>query len=283
VAEVPHSVFTRYTRIDITPEASSCYIMRTLIASILLLCLAAAARAETVTVSAAISLEDAIKLIGKAYELQSADKVEFNFGASGPLAAQIEQGAPVDAFISAANKQVDELVKAGKADAVSRRIVAGNSLVLIVPAAEKNPPNGFADLTDQRVQKIAVGQPKAVPAGQYAMQTLQYLKLTDALSGKIIYGANVRQVLDYVVRNEVDAGIVYSTDAKSAGDAVKVVATADTSSHEPIEYPAVIITAGTHQSAAMRFLDFLQSDQAKSIFSAQGFILPKTPATRSAP
>ncbi len=257
--------------------------MRTLFTLILSLVLAAAARAETVTISAAISLKEALTLIGKTYESKTTDKVEFNFGASGPLAAQIEQGAPVDAFISAADKQVDELIKAGKADAQSRRLVVRNSLVLIVPAAEVNPPKSFDDLTADSVRKIAIGEPKSVPAGQYAMQTLQSLKLTDALTPKIIYTANVRQVLDYVVRNEVDAGMVYTTDAKVAGDKVRVVATASASLHDPIEYPAIIITGATHQSAAIRFLEFLQSSVAKDVFATQGFVLPAPPTTQSRP
>ena len=250
---------------------------------ILTLSLTTAAHADTITISAAISLKDALTAIAKTFESESADKVEFNFGASGPLAAQIQQGAPVDAFISAANKQVDNLIKSGKADPTTRRVIVLNTLVLIVPTAAKNPPQSFADLTADRVGKIALGQPKTVPAGQYAMETLQNLKLADALSAKIVYGANVRQVLDYVVRNEVDAGMVYATDAKVAGDTVKVVATAPDSSHEPIEYPAVILTTATHQSAAMRFLTFLQSDPAKSIFISQGFVLPTGPTTQSRP
>ena len=250
---------------------------------LLSLSLTTIAPAETITISAAISLKDALTAIAKTFESDSTDKVEFNFGASGPLAAQIQQGAPVDAFISAANKQVDDLIKSGKADAATRRVIVENTLVLIVPTAATNPPQSFADLTADRVGKIALGQPKAVPAGQYAMETLQNLKLADALSGKIVYGANVRQVLDYVVRNEVDAGMVYATDAKVAGDAVKVVATAPSSSHEKIEYPAVIITTATHQSAAIRFLNFLQSTPAQSTFASQGFVLPTAPTTQSHP
>jgi molybdate transport system substrate-binding protein len=257
--------------------------MRTLFTLILSLTLTAAAYADTVTISAAISLEDALKPIAKAYESQSTDQIQFNFGASGPLAAQIQQGAPVDAFISAANKQVNDLIKSNKADAHTRRVVVRNSLVLIVPAAESDPPKSFDDLTADSIHKIAVGEPKSVPAGQYAVQTLQNLKLFDTLSSKIVYTTNVRQVLDYVVRNEVDAGIVYTTDAKVAGDKVKVVATAAATLHDPIEYPAVLITASTHQSAAAKFLDFLQSPVAKDIFATQGFVLPPPPTTQSVP
>ena len=257
--------------------------MRSLLALIFSLCLTVIAHAQTVTVSAAISLKDALTAIAKTYESQSSDRIEFNFGASGPLAAQIQQGAPVDLFISAADKQVDDLIKSGKADPASRCVIVENTLVLIVPAAATNPPQSFADLIADRVGRIAIGQPKAVPAGQYAMETLANLKLADALSGKIVYGANVRQVLDYVVRNEVDAGMVYATDARVAGDTVKVVATAPPSSHQRIEYPAVIITASPHAPAALRFLNYLQSSPANSIFVSQGFVLPAPPTTQSRP
>jgi molybdate transport system substrate-binding protein len=249
--------------------------MRVFFAVFICLGMAAAAQAESITVSAAISLKEAMTEIGKTYEAKTGERVDFNFGASGLLAAQIRQGAPVDAFISAADKQVNELVKSGHADVKSRRVIARNTIVLIVPAKASNPPRGFADLADKRVKKLAIGQPRAVPAGQYAMQTLAAMKLSQAVASKLIYGANVRQVLEYVRRNEVDAGIVYATDAKQAEDEVKVAATAEASTHDPIEYPAVIVTGSAHADAARKFLDYLGSAPARAVFVAQGFQLPK--------
>src|SRR5205814_2358830 len=104
------------------------------------------------------------------------------------------------------------------------------------------------------VKQIAIGEPKTVPAGQYAMQTLKSLGLSDQLKGKLILGANVRQVLAYVERGEVSAGIVYLTDAKQSGDKVKVVATAEESTHEPIVYPGVVLKTSTKTDAAKKFL-----------------------------
>lgn len=240
--------------------------------TILLLC--STAKAEDITVSAAISLKDALTDIQKPYETASADRLQFIFGASGQLLAQIKNGAPVAVFISAADKQVDDLLKAGLADRASRRVIAGNSLVLIVPAEAKSPVSGFKDLANPSVQRIAIGEPKTVPAGAYAMQVLEHLRLTGPLGDRLVYGSNVRQVLDYVERGEVSAGLVYSTDAREAGTKVRVVATADPASHEPIEYPAVIVSTSNKREAAKRFLDYLRTDKARTVLRSCGFASP---------
>ena len=135
-------------------------------------------------------------------------------------------------------------------------------------------------MADGRVKKIAIGQPKSVPAGQYAMQTLAKLKLDTAVAAKLVNGANVRQVLDYVQRGEVDAGFVYATDAQIAGAKVKVIATAPADSHDPIVYPAVVLAASKKQEAAKKFLDFLASPRAKAILRNRGFTVDK-PANQS--
>jgi molybdate transport system substrate-binding protein len=235
--------------------------------------------AQPITVSAAISLKETLEQIARDYHDQSGRDVKLNLGASGTLAAQIKQGAPADLFISADREQVDILVNAGLADADSRREIARNRLVLIVPKDSPNPPTKFADLLDDRFVHVAMGEPKVVPAGLYAMQTLKSLGLYDKLSAKLVMGQNVRQVLSYVVRGEADAGLVYATDAKAAGDSVKLAAVADESSHEPIVYPAVILNAGNHQ-AAQDFLNFLASAKARAVFTANGFSLPSDPARR---
>lgn len=248
--------------------------MRACIAVFILALFPASTGAETITVSAAVSLRETITQIARQYQARTCDRVDINFGASGMLAAQIEQGAPVDAFVSAANQQIEELIQSGRADRASRRIVVTNALVLVVPARAANPPRDFLELTSGKVKKIAIGQPRSVPAGLYAMQVLTSLKLTDAVRDRLVYAANVRQVLDYVQRDEVDAGVVYRTDAIEAGDAVKVTATAEASSHQPIEYPAVTVTGSTHTAAAARFLEHLGSTEARLIFAKHGFGLP---------
>ena len=234
----------------------------------------AVAEPETVRVAAAISLKDAVTEVAAAYKAEGRGEVEFTFGSSGQLQAQVEYGAPVDLFISAAHKQVDELVKAKRADGASKRVVAGNRLLLVVPAGAKSPPNGFADLSDPKYRRVAIGEPKTVPAGQYATQALKSLNLLESLKDRLVYGANVRQVLDYVERGEVDAGIVYATDARVSGDRVRVVARAGEKTHDPIEYPAVIVLESRRRQAAGRFLDYLGSDKGRDILARKGFTAP---------
>jgi molybdate transport system substrate-binding protein len=234
----------------------------------------AVAAGETITVSAAISLKEVLESAGRAYEKQSADSVKLNFGASGQLAAQIRNGAPVDLFISAAEAQVDQLIKANLADAATRQVLAHNRLVLIVPTGAQHPPGAFTDLAAPSVRRLAIGQPRTVPAGAYAEQVLARLGLDGALKGRLVYGANVRQVLAYVERGEVDAGIVYRTDAAEAGPRVRVMAEAQESWHTPIVYPAVVVKASGHRAAAGRFEAYLQTAVAQKIFEAVGFTAP---------
>jgi molybdate transport system substrate-binding protein len=245
------------------------------------------AKAEEITVSAAISLKESLTQIGSAYEKAAGDRIIFNFDASGKLAAQIQLGAPVDAFISADDEQMNKLTKAGKIAAGTRRVIVDNSLVLIVPAAENNVPRSFTDLAIDNGKKIAVGEPKTVPAGHYALQTLKALKLDTAVASRLVFGESVRQVLTYVEQNEVCAGIVYATDAKQAGDKVKLIATADPATHEVIEYPAAVVAASARKARAQQFLDFLATDTAKTIFTDRGFGLPPAsaaePTTRPSP
>jgi molybdate transport system substrate-binding protein len=235
------------------------------------LLLATIASAETISVSAAISMKDALSDISAEYQKETGDQLEFNYGASGDLAMQIKQGAPVDVFISAAWPQMKDLVKNKFADETSVKVIVANSLVLIAPADAKMPPANFTELKEERFKKIAVGEPKTVPAGQYAKQTLTSLKIFDDVKDRLVFGANVRQVLSYVERGEVDAGIVYKTDAIQSGKKVQVMATADAASHDPIEYPAAIISQSKHHEAAMKFMEFLSSDTAKRAFGARGF------------
>lgn len=237
---------------------------------------AARAAGQTVTVSAAISLKEALADIVAAYAKSSGDTVAINVGASGTLAGQIRAGAPVDLFISAGDGPVDDLAKAGLIDPATRRVIAGNSLVLIVPAGVEKP-DGFAALAEPRFAHVAVGQPDLVPAGHYAMQVLDRLHITSSVSSRLVYGANVRQVLDYVQRHEADAGMVYATDAASAGVAVQIVATANPALHDPIEYPAVVITGSSRAVAARQFLDYLTGPAAQSILRARGFTAPLSP------
>ena len=239
----------------------------------LVLGIASVAAAETVTVAAAISLKDALAKVAGQYKADTGQAVEFTFGSSGQLAAQIGSGAPVDLFISAANKQVDELSKSGVLDETTRKVVAGNTLVLVVPPDSKSPASLTA-LGDDGVKRVAIGEPKSVPAGQYAEQALRRAGVADAIKDKLVLGANVRQVLDYVERGEVSAGLVYSTDAKGAGAKVRVAYVVPAGEHEPIVYPAAVVKASPKREAAAKFLDYLVSEKGQSTLKEFGFSSP---------
>jgi molybdate transport system substrate-binding protein len=247
---------------------------------VLILAMAPSARAEApLRVSAAISLKDALEEIVKAYEAGTGAKVELNLGASGQLMAQIRDGAPIDLFISAGQKQVNDLVHSGRAVEASRTIIAKNSLVLIVPSDQKDAVKSFADLTHASVKRISIGQPRTVPAGEYAMQVLMSLKIDEAVKDRLVFGANVRQVLDYVARGEVEAGLVYKTDAMQAAKDVRVVATAKDEDHKPIEYPAVVIKDSANADAAAKFLKYLAGKDAQASLKKYGFALPEAGST----
>jgi molybdate transport system substrate-binding protein len=222
-------------------------------------------------VSVAASLTGAIEPIENAYTQQHPD-VEFrnNFGSSGSLARQIEQGAPVDLFLSAGAKPVDELKAKGLTDANQSRVLLRNTLVLITPP--NSAVTSIAQLNSKQVVKIALGEPSSVPAGQYAMQTLQSAKLYDALQPKLVYAKDVRQVLAYVESGNVEAGFVYATDAKASGR-VRVAQTIPGDLHQPIVYPLAVVAQSEHTAQARQFADFLFSSQASKVFATKGFLV----------
>jgi len=222
------------------------------------------------TVSAAVSLKDAFNEIAELYEKRTGTKIHFNYGASGALQKQIESGAPADIFASAGAKQMDELASRNLIVPDTRTDFAGNSLVLIIPAKGLTL-SSFSDLSNPSVKKVAVANPKTVPAGQYTEQTLNNLKLLPQLQSKLIFAEDVRQVLDYVARDEVDAGVVYSSDASIAGDKVKVVAQAPGDSHDPIRYPIAVVRDSQQKEAARKFIDLVLSAEGQAALVKHGF------------
>ncbi|MBD0313883.1 MAG: molybdate ABC transporter substrate-binding protein, partial [Microcoleus sp. T3-bin5] len=182
---------------------------------------------------------------------------------------QIEQGAPVDVFISAAKKQVDALEQKGLLLPGSRTNLANNRLVLIV-AQDVVGITSFYNLTDSKIKKIAIGEPKSVPVGQYAQEMLSKLGLWQQVLPKLVLGNNVRQVLTFVESGNVDAGIVYATDAK-ASPKVAVGATAAANLHSPIVYPLAVIKRSRNPAAAKAFVEFLAGERAKIVFLKYGF------------
>jgi molybdate transport system substrate-binding protein len=223
------------------------------------------------TVSAAISLKDALDEAKQTYIAANPNvTIAANYGASGTLEIQIEQGAPVDIFLSAAPKQMDALETKALLVGGTRRDLLRNEVVLIVPKDSSAPISSFQDLARADVKQVALGEPVTVPAGQYAKEVLTSLGIYDAVNSKAILGKDVRQVLTYVETGNVDAGIVYATDAMSSAK-VKVVATAPAKSHSPVIYPAAVIKASKNPTAARAFLDFLAGPRGLAIFQKYGF------------
>lgn len=221
------------------------------------------------TISAAASLQDALKEIQTQYEKKEQNiKLSFNFDGSGKLQQQIEQGAPVDLFFSAAEDKFQTLVTKGLIDQKEGKNLLGNELVLVVP--KDSNLKDFQSLKDEKVTKIALGTPESVPAGKYAKEALTHLNLWNDLQNKVVYTKDVRQVLTYVETGNVNAGIVYKTDALISKK-VKIATTAQANSHEPIRYPLGIVKATKHKKEATAFYEYLQSKDAIAIFKKYGF------------
>lgn len=229
------------------------------------------AGAQQLTVSAAASLTEAFKEIGPRFEAaRPGVTVRCNFAASGVLVQQIVQGAPVDVFASADQDTMDRGVAQKAIATDTRRDFASNALVLVTPA--DSPVKRVADLALPAVQRIAVGKVASVPVGRYTQQALGSAQLWPALSPKLVFADNVRQVLDYVARGEVEAGFVYRTDAAIAGGKVRVAATAG--GHTPITYPAAVVADSRQPALARDFVAFLGSAEAQAILAKYGFGKP---------
>lgn len=228
----------------------------------------------TLTVSAAASLREAVLEIDSLYRAEHPDvAVRANFGASGALRQQIEQGAPVDVFISASEKHADALQQEGLIDPRTRRVLAGNELVLVIPARSPIPVADFRALAGPRVTSVALGAAASVPAGEYADEVLRSLGIAEAVGQKAVYGQNVRQVLAYVESGNVDAGIVYRTDA-AVSRRVRVVATAPAGTHRPITYPLAVVTASRHPDEARAYAAFLLGPRGREVLARRGFTTP---------
>jgi molybdate transport system substrate-binding protein len=223
------------------------------------------------TISAAASLKDALTETEIAYKQSHANvDLSNNFGSSGTLATQIDQGAPVDVFLSAAAKPMDDLAANGMIVIGTRRNLLRNALVLIAPLDSKL--RDFQGLTNKSIRLIALGDPASVPAGQYGKQTLLSLHLWDQVNAKFVLGKDVRQVLTYVETGNADAGLVYATDAQ-ASSKVRIVATAPESAHDPIVYPVAVIKGSRNEQASRKFVEFLRSPMAQAIFVNHGFTI----------
>ena len=222
--------------------------------------------AEKVTVFAAASMKDVIEEAARQMKAKDGTEVVASFASSSVLAKQIEQGAPAQIFISADQQWMDYAEKADVIDKDSRKIIAGNALVI---ATQKDTPKGDAKelLTAGR---FSMGDPSNVPAGTYGKAALEKLDLWKDVEKNAAFAENVRVALQYVSRGEVNAAIVYASDRIAAPELVEAYRFPATS-HEPIVYPAALV-AKNESDAAKAFLAFLESDAGQAIVKDKGFV-----------
>ncbi len=231
------------------------------------------AESVEILIAAAASLQNAMEEIKPLYE--AANKgvtLTFTFGSSGSLQEQIEQGAPVDVFMSAALKQMKALEEGGLILDGSKKELLENKVVLIVPSDSTLEIKNFKDIT--KAETIALGDPASVPVGQYSEEIFSSLGMLDQVKEKATYGKDVTEVLTWIATGNADAGVVYATDAKSSAD-VKVVAEAPEGSVSKAIYPVAVVKDSKVQDAAKTFVDYLASDEAIGIFEKYGFIANK--------
>lgn len=222
----------------------------------------------SITISAAASLTDVLNALADQFQTTYPDvDISFTFGGSGALQTQIEEGAPVDLFFSAAEKNMDALEEQGLIDAASRTDILENEIVLIAPQGETEI-TCFETILDSNPQ-IALGEPKSVPAGTYAQEIFRNLGIWEEVYNHAVFAGNVREVLAWVEAGEVECGVVYATDAKTS-DAVQVICSAPDGGPRVL-YPAAIVKDCANPTAAQAFLDFLTGETAEEVFVSYGF------------
>lgn len=225
-------------------------------------------------VSAAASLRPALEEIKPLFEAsQKNTAVLYNFGSSGALAQQILNGAKVDVFLSANPKQVFALANAGLVRSNDAKLILKNTLVLVVPKGALSVKSLF-DLGGAKISKIALGEPKSVPTGLYAVEALKSLNLERALKDKFVFAKDASQVLTYVESANVEAGFVYLSDAMTSAK-VDLALKVDPKLHSPIEYVGAPIKASAHFPEAGVFVKLLfENAKARDLFTKRGFLLP---------
>lgn len=232
------------------------------------------AEPQPLLVAAAASLKSVFTEIGAAFDAANNAQTSFTFDASGTLQTQIEGGAPVDVFASAAWKQVDNLLEQSLVDEASVAVFASNEMVLGVPADSTLPITGFEDLAKEEVQKITTADPESAPQGKATIEILTALGILDAVQPKLIYSKNASQTLTYVQEGEVDVGVMYATDAVAGGGKVKVVATSDPAWHSEIAYVLATVSDSEAKTLAQAFIDFVLGPEGQAILNKYGFLSP---------
>lgn len=233
-----------------------------------------AAEPATILLAAAASLKNCMdnELIPMFKEKNQNITVNATYDSSGKLQTQIEEGAEVDVFMSAAMKQMNALDEKGLMAENSIVKLLENKIVLIAPKGSDKGISTFEDIL--KADTIAVGDPASVPAGQYAKEAFENLKIWDQVSAKASLGTNVTEVLNWVAEGSADAGVVYATDAAS-NENVVILAEAPEGSVAKVIYPVGVVKASANQEAAKAFVEFLQSEEALKVFEKYGFTANK--------
>jgi molybdate transport system substrate-binding protein len=229
------------------------------------------ARADEVEVFAAASLTDVLKDLAATYEKSGGDHIIFNFAASSTLDMQVKAGAPADLFFSADEAKMDDLAKQGLITPDTRKDLLSNRLVIVVPGDSTVTLTSAAQLADPKFKKIALGQPQSVPAGIYAKQYLQIIGIWPQVESRVIPTESVRAALAAVETGNVDAGIVYKTDALHSKK-VKIAFEVPVAEGPAITYPIAVVSASKHAAAAKKFLDYLGEPGSLKTFEKYGFI-----------
>lgn len=248
-----------------------------MLASLAVILVAAAASAAqgmperpTITVSAAVSLTDALTAAAQDYAHAGGGTIRFNYGASNLLARQIVNGAPVDMFISADAAQMDVVAEAGLLKDPSRIALLTNQLAVVVPSDRQRTFASIWDLTGPAYRRVAIGDPEGVPAGVYAKQYLQREGLWTMIESRVVPSASVRAALAAVESGAADAAIVYRTDARTSTRA-SIAWVVPVDRGPKIVYPAAIVRTSKEPGEAQRFLDFLRSAAGARVFERFGF------------
>ena len=237
---------------------------------LVLLCAVSGVNAGEINLSAAASLKDSLTEIAKLFTATHPEvKIQPNFGASGALAKQIENGAPADIFISADQKWVGYLTEKNLLVKEATATLAYNTLVFV--GGDKGHVASLPEVT--KLERVAIGSPASVPAGDYATQALKKAGLDQAMEKKLVMAKDVRECLMYAERGEVDGAFVYQTDAMLAKN-VKVLFTVPQDLHARVTYPMAMTLAGEKNEEAKQFMQFLQTAEAKGVLKTYGFALP---------
>jgi molybdate transport system substrate-binding protein len=236
------------------------------------LSLAAPAEVAEIDLFAAASLTEALEEIAAAYERSGGGKVVLNLGASSTLARQIQEGAPADLFFSADEAKMDLLEEQGLILTETRRSLLSNTLVVVVPMDSNLPMGSARDLADPRIRALALAEPQSVPAGIYAKEYLRSQKLWSKIMDRIVPTENVRAALAAVESGNVDAGIVYKTDA-GISKKVKIAYEVPAAEGPKISYPVAVLAGSKRQGAARGFLAYLESPAALDVFRKHGFLI----------